>query len=118
MSRSSPQSRCVGERTPGGAENGRLSVPRSYLYGYVGRSVLAALFFSLVLAPTAGAWTNVCSADLDIATCERVQYLADNLNQTTDRLDLVWQGIWFMSGIVFVLMIAPLFTQAFRFWRT
>lgn len=118
MSQSSSQSRYVGERAPGDTKNGRLSAPRDYLSRRVVRSVLALGFISLLIVPTAGAWTNVCSADLDIATCERVQYLADNLPQTTDRLDLIWQGIWFMSGIVFVLMIAPLFTQAFRFWRS
>jgi len=34
-----------------------------------------------------------------------------------NRLDLSWFGVWAVVGTLWVLLIAPLFVRAFRFWR-
>lgn len=33
-----------------------------------------------------------------------------------ERLDLVWYGVWLLAGITLVLIVAPMFVKAFRFW--
>jgi hypothetical protein len=80
-------------------------------------------------------WTNACSADLDIGSCERLTYIAEELSTIDDntaavapstetvaldsdsleRLDLTWWGIWAVGGLVMTLIVAPYFNKAFRF---
>jgi hypothetical protein len=33
------------------------------------------------------------------------------------RLDLVWWGVWINSGFLLVLIAAPIWERAWRFWR-
>lgn len=35
----------------------------------------------------------------------------------SSRLDLTWWGVWAIVGVLFALMIAPLFVRTFRFWK-
>ena len=34
-----------------------------------------------------------------------------------NRLDLSWWGVWAVVGTLWVLLIAPMFARAWRFWR-
>ncbi len=34
-----------------------------------------------------------------------------------NRLDLMWWGAWATVGMMFVLLAAPMFLRAFRFWQ-
>jgi hypothetical protein len=36
---------------------------------------------------------------------------------TVDRLDLLWWGIWFLSGLTLMHLIAPSMERAFRWWQ-
>lgn len=97
----------------------------------------AVVLVGVALPGTASAtptWANSCDTDLDVGSCERLTYLAeqsDALNgavaaiaaqQATDatvlteqqhRLDLIWWGAWALIGLTFVSLVAALW---FRSW--
>ncbi|HWT45608.1 MAG TPA: hypothetical protein VN085_06565 [Vicinamibacterales bacterium] len=52
-------------------------------------------------------WTNACSGDPNPATCERLTYIADDQADRDHRDDLMWQGVWALVGLTFVVSIAP-----------
>ena len=101
----------------GGVEGLRLSAPRTYLPRFLGRSVGLGIFLLLILAPASYAWTNPCSGDIDMASCERLTYISAQLTDVQQKSDLAWQGVWICAGFILVLMIAPIFIQAFKFWK-
>jgi hypothetical protein len=35
----------------------------------------------------------------------------------TNRLDLAWWGAWAIAGLMLALMVAPMMSRAFRWWR-
>jgi len=43
--------------------------------------------------------------------------LLDRGDSLADRAELTWIGVWFGGGLMLILMAAPMFTVAFRFWR-
>jgi hypothetical protein len=103
---------------------------------------LAVVFFAWGRAAGASAapvptWTNACATDVDVAACERLNYVAAELSaidanttssgsptvagtvaldgDTTARLNLIWWGEWAAVGTLLALIVAPMFTSAFRF---
>jgi hypothetical protein len=108
---------------------------------------LVAAFFMLGQAAGASAasvpsWGTPCSADIDVAACERLTYIASEIStiddstaatagnsgapvsgtvaldaNASDRLDLAWWGVWAVAGLLLALIVAPMFTSSFRFLR-
>jgi hypothetical protein len=86
-------------------------------------SVLAAVITAAVATPLASAavpaFADNCGGvnNFDYAVCERMDYVAQQQDSIAQSSTLIWYGIWTLAGLVIVLMIAPLFVDAFRFWR-
>jgi len=54
-------------------------------------------------AGSPGAWDNACTGDLDVATCERVQYVAENMLDSTTAIDAhnsLHDDAWMVAGVV------------------
>jgi hypothetical protein len=78
-------------------------VPRLLLPG------LAAVVGALILPAVAGAgtFTTDCSADLDVASCERLTYIAQSQDDVVKMLG------W-MIGVLLILVAVPLLNRTFR----
>lgn len=75
-------------------------------------------------------WATPCSADLDVATCERLTWIANALDESstglasvntasdsTSRLDLIWEGIWAVAGLQLVIILAPSWHAAWKWFK-
>lgn len=86
-------------------------------------SVLAAVTTAAVVTPLASAavpaFPDACGGvnNFDYAVCERLDFVAQQQDSIAQSSTLIWYGIWTLAGLVIVLMIAPMFVEAFRFWR-
>lgn len=73
-------------------------------------------------------WATACSADLDVATCERLTWIANSLDARGDGYaaidsagdasssgSLSWWGTWAIVGLLIALLIAPMWHRAFGF---
>jgi len=60
-----------------------------------------------IIVPTALAWTNPCSGDLDPAGCERLTFIAGSV-------DDVRTGVLWLVGVVLGLYAANTIRDAFR----
>jgi hypothetical protein len=82
-------------------------------------------------AATVPTWTNPCAGDINPAACERLTYIAEeasaiDANTTapgtsstsdSDTSTLTAWGIWFVGGILLVLLFAGKWDRVWRFWR-
>lgn len=64
------------------------------------------------------------TASLDPSSDPLTDYLTTSGGGSTssspdvlDRLDLMWWGVWAVAGLLLVLVIAPLWSRAWGFWR-
>lgn len=102
-------------------------------------TVIAAAFSILALGMGSKAsaspqnplsWNTACSADLDVATCERLTWIANSLDNsetglasvntstdTTTRLDYSWIGIWAINGILLVSLVASNWDKAWNWFK-
>jgi hypothetical protein len=80
--------------------------------------VVAAVIASPAVA-AAPSFADACGSvnNFDYAVCERLDYLANSESEDTDKLDLVWWGVWASVGMSFVLVLSPMFVKSFRFLR-
>jgi hypothetical protein len=64
-------------------------------------------------------FADACGAptNFDFAVCERVDYIAAEDSAIDDNTTLMWWGVWFACGLLLVLVIAPNFSRAWRFFR-
>jgi len=80
-------------------------------------AVVGLLVAALVLVSPCGAsaapepspWPTACSADLDVATCERATYIADQAAQLDDAFKMIGWGV----GILLVVACAPVLLRTF-----
>lgn len=53
------------------------------------------------------AWTNACSGDLDVATCERLTYIAEHTGNTNDAFDNLHGDLWVLIGCTCAAALVP-----------
>jgi len=82
-------------------------------------AVVAAAFSTPQASAAVPAFPDACGSanNLDYATCERLDFIAIREDDTAQNTTLIWWGVWTLCGLVIVLLIAPIFVDAFRFWR-
>lgn len=86
-------------------------------------SVLVAVVAAALVTPLASAavpaFPDACGGvnNFDYATCERLDFIAQQQDSIAQSSTLVWYGVWTVCGLLIVLMIAPMFVDSFRFWR-
>jgi hypothetical protein len=61
------------------------------------------------LADTLPTWTNSCSSDIDVASCERLSYIATQSSQ----MDSMLQGIGWAVGVLAFLVVVGVFMRTF-----
>lgn len=76
-------------------------------------------------------WATPCSADLDVASCERLTWIANKMDDPAaaaapisgtvaldgdalDRLDLVWWGVWIAGGLLLAQLVAVSWRRLFN----
>lgn len=63
---------------------------------------------------TTGGGTGASFSHVIVDSGSLVASLSTNDGQ---RMDLVWWGVWTVAGLLVILIISPMLTDAFRFWR-
>src|SRR5262245_48983230 len=118
---------------PGAGSFRRRPGPRKLALGF-GAIALVVVVVQLCGAPTVLAstatpltWGTPCSADLDVASCERMTWIANKLDdppaavaldgEASDRLDVTGWGVWFLAGLTVCLLFAAKWDRVWRFWR-
>jgi len=101
----------------------------------LGLTLLGAIVVACMAAGGASAtpdapltWATPCSSDLDVATCERLTWLANSVDNgdgtaaigldasASGRLDLVWWAVWLIPGLTVGLWIGSRAWGAYRQW--
>lgn len=80
-------------------------------------AVAAAAIVTPQAIAAAPAFTNSCADDINAAICERIDYMIQQNQEMEWHVSLAWWGVWTAAGLLIVLLIAPMFVDAFRFWR-
>lgn len=86
-------------------------------------SVLTAVVAAALVTPLASAavpaFPDACGGvnNFDYATCERLDFIAQTQDSISQSATLLWYGVWTLAGLLIVLLITPMFVDAFRFWR-
>lgn len=87
-------------------------------------STASAVTFAKSCAPDPGPIAVSITNDAAIEVHRLRRELAQNCaallergDSLADRAELTWVGVWFGGGLMLILMAAPMFTVAFRFWR-
>jgi len=82
-------------------------------------AVITAAVVTPLASAAVPAFPDACGGanNFDFAVCERLDFVAQQQDAIAQSSTLIWYGVWTLAGLVIVLMIAPMFVDAFRFWR-
>lgn len=62
--------------------------------------------------------TDGCDGTASANTqCVQLAAPVELQQDTTDRLDLLWWGVWFLAGLTLMVLLAPSMERAFRWWQ-
>ena len=89
------------------------------LLAVVSTAVVAAAFVTPQARAAVPAFPDNCGGvnNFDYAVCERLDFIATEQDQIQENTTLAWWGIWTACGLLVILIIAPMLTDAFKFWR-